>query len=336
MATLEEIRSKLISQQQKSENRFSGDRAMYPFWNTPEGKTSVLRFLPDGNTNNTFFWEERLVIKLPFQGIKCEHDREVLVQVPCMKMYGEACPILAEIRPWWNDKSLEALARRYWMKKSYIFQGFVVDSAFEEKDLPENSIRRFTINGSIFEIIKSSLMNPEMEDMPTDLVNGRDFKLTKTTKGGFANYGTSNWSFKTRSLAEAERNAISTHGLFTLKDFLPKKPTAEELDVIKEMFQASVNDEAYDPQRWSNHFKPLGSFNDTASSATPDVAVDDEPEVRSTPKVSSGTSDALARLQAKAAAKPVTPKVEASESTSSGTKDPLEILRKLKERRSEA
>jgi hypothetical protein len=255
-----------------------------------------------------------------------------------MKMYGEACPILAEIRPWWNDKSLEALARRYWMKKSYLFQGFVVDSAFEEKDLPENSIRRFTINGSIFEIIKSSLMNPEMEDMPTDLVNGRDFKLTKTTKGGFANYGTSNWSFKTRSLSEVERNAISTHGLFTLKDFLPKKPTAEDLNVIKEMFQASVNDEAYDPQRWSAHFKPLGSFNDsgaTATSTASSTVVDDEPEVHVSPKVSSGTSDALARLQAKAAGKTVTPATP-SESTSSGTKDPLEILRKLIERRSEA
>jgi hypothetical protein len=333
MATLDEIRAKLVAQQQKAENKFTGDRAMYPFWNTPEGKTTTLRFLPDGNTGNTFFWEEKAVIKLPFQGVKGEHDREVLVQVPCMRMYGESCPILAEIRPWWNDKSLENLARRYWMKKSYIFQGFVVESAFEEKEVPENLIRRFTINGSIFEIIKSSLMDPEMEDLPTDINNGRDFRLTKTTKGGFANYGTSKWSMKSRSLNDIERAAISTHGLYNLKDYLGKKPTAEELEIIKEMFQASVNDEAYDLQRWGNYYKPFGTGSDKTVAS--EAGVDTDIEVSVAPKSVSNTSDALARLQAKVAPKVET--VSAPTSTAStGVKDPLEILRKLKERRGDA
>lgn len=264
MATLEEIRAKLLAQTQKNDNsgRTGGDNAVYPFWNTPEGGSTLIRFLPDGDPNNTFFWAERLVIKLPFQGIKGEHDREVVVQVPCMEMYGETCPILAETRPWWKgDETMQNLARKYWKKKSYVFQGFVVKSDFEEKEVPENPIRRFIINPSIFEIIKGSLMNPEMEDLPTDYVAGRDFKLIKTTKGGFANYSTSNWSFKTRSLSPDEAQAIDTYGLHDLKDFLPKKPNAEELEIIKEMFAASVNDEAYDPARWSNYFRPSGSGN---------------------------------------------------------------------------
>ena len=49
-----------------------------------------MRFLPDGNADNTFFWAERLMIKLPFAGVKGETDsRPVQVQVPCMEMYGE-------------------------------------------------------------------------------------------------------------------------------------------------------------------------------------------------------------------------------------------------------
>jgi hypothetical protein len=198
---------------------------MFPFWNTPEGGSTLIRFLPDGDPSNTFFWAERLVIKLPFQGIKGDHNNEVIVQVPCMEMYGETCPILAETRPWWKgDQQMQDLARRYWKKKSYLFQGFVVKSDFEEKDTPANPIRRFMINPSIFDIIKSSLMNPEMEDLPTDYIAGRDFKLAVTTKGAHKNYSTSNWSFKTRSLSPEEDAAIKEHGLSNLKDFLPKKP----------------------------------------------------------------------------------------------------------------
>lgn len=268
MTTLQEIRAKLIEQQNKADNKNTGggDRALFPFWNAEEGQSSTIRFLPDADPNNVYFWVERLVIKLPFQGVKNEHDREVTVQVPCMEMYGKTCPILAETRPWWRDDSLVDLARKYWKKRSYLFNGFVLQSAFEEKDLPENPIRRFSINTSIFDIIKASLMNPEMEDLPTDYNSGRDFKLVKTKKGDYANYSTSNWSFKTRSLSDYEQDAIAKYGLFNLRDFLPKEPTPAEVEIIKEMFQASVNDEAYDLARWGDHFKPFGTGNGNGDS----------------------------------------------------------------------
>ena len=332
MATLEEIRAKLLAQTQKNDNnnnRTGGDNAVYPFWNTPEGGSTLLRFLPDGDPNNTFFWAERLVIKLPFQGIKGDHDREVVVQVPCMEMYGETCPILAETRPWWKgDETMQNLARKYWKKKSYIFQGFVVKSDFEEKEVPENPIRRFIINPSIFEIIKSSLMDPEMEDLPTDFISGRDFKLVKTTKGGFANYGTSSWSMRTRSLSQDEAQAIDTHGLNNLKDFLPKKPTAEELEVIKEMFAASVNDEAYDPDRWSNYFRPSG-FSGRGDNSAPKASAP-----ASTVNAFSAFSNSAAAASAPAPTPaPVAPAAPvAPVETSSVSPDVSEILRRVKDR----
>jgi hypothetical protein len=328
MATLDEIRAKLLAQQTKSEggNRTGGDNAVYPFWNTPEGQSTTLRFLPDADPNNTFFWVERLVIKMPFQGVKGEHDREVLVQVPCMEMYGETCPILAETRPWWKDDSLQALARRYWKKKSYVFQGYVVNSSFEEKELPENPIRRFIINPSIYEIIKGSLMNPDMEELPTDYLAGRDFKLTKTTKGGFANYSTSNWSFKTRALNESESSAIETHGLFNLKDFLPKKPTAEELEAIKEMFQASVNDEAFDMERWGQFYRPSGSYqnnNSNASTLSAATSLTDTVETQAAPAF---------RMPVQESAPAPTPAPAAAAPGKSAT-DAMEILRRIKAER---
>jgi hypothetical protein len=327
MASLDEIRAKLLSQAAKSEGggRTGGDNAIFPFWNTPEGDSTMIRFLPDADPENTFFWLERLVIKMPFQGVKGEHDREVIVQVPCMEMYGETCPILAETRPWWKDPSLESLARRYWKKKSYLFQGFVVSSKVEEKETPENPIRRFIINPSIFDIIKSSLMNPEMEELPTDYVAGRDFKLTKTTKGGFANYSTSNWSFKTRSLNELEATAIENHNLFNLKDFLPKKPNAEELNAIKEMFQASVNDEAYDPERWSQFYRPSGF---QANSSAPRASAASEDTTSAAP--ATNVFAALQAAKTTAPEAPSAPSAPAEAAPAAGKPSVTDILAMVK------
>ena len=262
MATLAEIRAKLQEAQTKSSGQSSGgDNTIYPHWNMPEGKEAVIRFLPDGNPDNTFFWTERAMIKLPFAGIKGETDtRAVQVQVPCVEMYndGSVCPILSEVRGWFKDKSLEEMGRKYWKKRSYIFQGFVIEDPIKEEKAPENPIRRFIIGPQIYQIIRSALMDPELEDLPTDYLRGVDFRIAKTSKGGFADYSTSKWSRRERALSEVDLAAINDHKLYNLSDFLPKKPTDVELKVMKEMFEASVDGEAYDMERWGNYFKPAG------------------------------------------------------------------------------
>ena len=261
MASLAEIRAKLKEQENRSSGNSSGggDNAIYPFWNMKEGEQATLRFLPDGDDSNTFFWKERLMIKLPFAGVKGETDsRPVQVQVPCMEMYGESCPILQEVRGWFKDPSLEDMGRKYWKKRSYIFQGFVVDDPLKEDSQPENPIRRFIIGPQIFQLIKAALMDPDMEELPTDYTAGVDFRLSKGTKGGYADYGASNWARRERPLNDQEMAAVNTHGLFNLNDFLPKKPGEVEIKVLTEMFEASVDGEAYDAERWSNYFRPAG------------------------------------------------------------------------------
>ena len=284
MATLAEIRAKLQQASQQTGGSSGGDNGIYPHWNMPEGTTTTVRFLPDGNPNNTFFWLERAMIKLPFAGVKGEtNSKPVTVQVPCMEMWGETCPILTEVRPWFKDKSLEDMGRKYWKKKSYLFQGFVVDSKLnEEGKTPENPIRRFIIGSQIFNIVKNALMDSEIEELPTDFVRGLDFKIIKTSKGGYADYSTSTWARRERALGEAEKAAIDQYGLFNLNDFLPKKPTEVELKVIKEMFEASVDGEAFDMERWGQYYKPAGMASSNSNSAparttsTPTASTEDE------------------------------------------------------------
>ena len=271
MATLAEIRAKLQAQETRTTGGSGGDNAIYPHWNISEGTTATLRFLPDANSSNTFFWAERAMIRLPFQGIKGQVDsKPITVQVPCMEMWEPvgSCPILSEVRPWFKDSSLEDMGRKYWKKKSYVFQGFVRENPLDEES-PENPIRRFIMGPQLFNIIKASLMDPDMEELPTDYSKGIDFRVVETSKGGYADYSTSNWARKESALTEAEQKAVDSYGLFDLNDFLPKKPSEAELGIIKQMFEDSVDGKAYDAEKFGQYFRPSGvQLPDTGNAKT--------------------------------------------------------------------
>jgi len=273
MASLAEMRARIAAQENKTSNKGSNtqsDNSVYPHWNMDEGTTASLRFAPDGDPKNEFFWKEKQIIKLPFNGVKGYPDmKKVDVQVPCMEMYDESCPILAEVRPWYKDETLKEMANKYWKKRSYLFQGFVRQNPIGSDTTPANPIRRFVISPQIIPIIKSGLMDPEILELPTDYLKGLDFTIKKTSKGGYADYSTSNWSRRESALTEAEQAAIEAHGLFNLADFLPKKPSEAELRIIKEMFEASVEGQPYDPARWGQYYRPWGVDAPAGSTAQP-------------------------------------------------------------------
>ena len=316
MASLAEIRARLAASESKQGggNSTGGDSAIYPHWNMEEGASATLRFLPDGNTKNTFFWQERAMIRLPFNGIKGEMEsKQVYVQVPCVEMWGETCPVLTEVRTWFKDKALEEMGRKYWKKRSYIFQGFVRENPLADDKTPENPIRRFIIGPQIFTTIKGALMDPELEELPTDYLRGLDFRISKGSKGGFADYNGSKWARKETALTEAEQAAIDQYGLFDLSTFMPKKPGEAELKVIKEMFEASVDGQSYDTERWGAYFRPAGVNAPAGTATTAPVAAADAdedtpaPVAKAAPVASSDFDDdepavASAPVQAKPAA----------------------------------
>ena len=104
-------------------------------------------------------------------------------------------------------------------------------------------------------------------------------------------------------------NAVNTNGLFNLSDFLPKKPGEVEVKVMQEMFEASVDGEAYDEDKFSQYFRPAGmsartgdpnsaSTNGTATSRTEETpATDTKAEVTETapaPKAEEPVKEATA------------------------------------------
>jgi hypothetical protein len=267
-SALEKIRARLQEMESRTGNSSGGDGSVYPFWNLNEGASAVVRFLPDANPDNTFFWAQREMIRLPFNGTLGGDTKPIVVQVPCVEMFGRKdCPVLTQVRPMFKDPGLETTARKYWKKRSYIFQGFVVEDGVKEETVPENPIRRLIIGPQLYGIIQSSLMDPELEEVPTHPEFGIDFRIAKTKKGEYSDYSTSKWSRKERALTQKERDAIDEHGLFNLQEFLPKEPNAQELQAIGEMFEASFSGEPYDASRWGAFYKPFGSDSETPPSS---------------------------------------------------------------------
>lgn len=257
------IRAKLAEKNNKAQSTpVSGDNGLtFKFWDMEDGKQSTVRFLEDGNSDNTFFWVERNMIKLPFSGvIGGDEHTEVHVTVPCVEMFQKnTCPIIAEIKPWWKaGEEYEALARKYYLKRMYIMQGFVVNSSLQEEITPENPIRRFNLTPQLYKLIEACLQDPEIHESVTDIERGLDFTIAKNKVGAHSSYTTSKWSRYERALNEAERAAIAQYGLVDLSTYLPKKPDAEALAAIYEMFQDSVDGKPYDPARFGNFYRPYG------------------------------------------------------------------------------
>lgn len=126
-----------------------------------------------------------------------------------------------------------------------------------------------------------------MEHAPWDFEHGLNFYVKKTKKGEYANYDTSKWARKESALTDSQTAAMDQFGLSNLVDFIPNQPTSEQKDVMFDMFEASVDGKAYDPERWAEYYRPHGvdkpGSDTNRSESTPaptksvEVADDDTP-----------------------------------------------------------
>ena len=171
-------------------------------------------------------------------------------------------------------------------------------------------------------------MDPDMDNLPTDYEQGTDFRLTKTTKGQYRDYSTSSWSRKERSLNEDERSAIETHGLYDLNEFMPKRPTEDDMRIITEMFEASVDGELYDPSRWGQHYKPYGL--DVPAGTSAPTSTPTAPKVEEVKEVAPAETTPVAETSAP------TPTPAPAETTAEAPKsDAADILAMIRSRKTD-
>ena len=283
---LNALRQKMKQQAAKAEGKNPNSNAVFPFSNLQIGDSVRIRFIDDGE-NNDVFWRERRTRVIPFNSVKqangeivankayvdipafnLKYNEILLSNMPQNYLYkSEDDVIQKKIASFWDmGDDGKQLYYRYGRKKSYVFQGFVRSDGDYEK----NKLYRFMINEELFNLIKSSLSNEEIETIPTDAEKGLDFIINVTGKIANINgkpqevkdYSTSTWSRKETPLTNEEKQSLLETPPFVLKNFIFERPDVEHEQCMLEMFEASMNEQPYDVVRWGKFYKPNNVFFD--------------------------------------------------------------------------
>lgn len=279
---LQEMRAKMESKNASAQfqnNTASSD--IFKFGDLKVGDEVRIRFVEDADTTNSFFWRERHSRTLRFDSLLLPNGstmaKDTYVSVPAFNLKSNEtnCDDLPQeylyksnedviqqkIKGFWidGDKTSQALYNKFGKKVTYIFQGFVRTPGYETK------LYRFVINKDLFNLIKTFMTDSEIEDVPCDVHNGRDFILRVAEKNAVINgvntkvkdYVTqSKWSSKVSPLTSEELAYLENTGAFDLKKYLPKKPTPEQESIMLDMYNASYDGNPYDIKNWASTYRP--------------------------------------------------------------------------------
>ena len=81
---------------------------------------------------------------------------------------------------WFKDTTMEDMGLQVLEKRSTFSQGFVTASDMQEDSVPEN-LTTICYSVQIYKII-SPLMDPNLQEIPTDYEAGTDFVIRKSTQ----------------------------------------------------------------------------------------------------------------------------------------------------------
>lgn len=212
-------------------------KLFFPFWKAPVDSVSTVRFLPDADENNSMgFLVENLAHELVING-----KRE---KVPCLKMYGEDCPICTLSQKYYDEKSPdhnEQLGKKYYRKKSYIGQVLVLESPIEHDQ--EQMVKLIEFGPKIFKQIQASFSSGDLEEPPFELKGGYNFRIKKSKSGEYADYGTSSFAPKQTDVAD---DVIGSMNLYTLGDYRTARITR---DVMEAMLLADQTGGSFDDSK---------------------------------------------------------------------------------------
>jgi hypothetical protein len=89
--------------------------------------------------------------------------------------------------------------------------------------------------------------------VPWDPEEGLDFVITKSLQGSFNSYAKSRYAFKPRPLTDFERAAVEKFGLHDLDAELGTCPSAETIEIIKQMGVDSLAGVPFDADKYGPH-----------------------------------------------------------------------------------
>lgn len=266
----------------------------FPFYKMEFDQTVKFRFFPDKDEENPLgFLVPNIYHELLINGKK--------KKIACLKMYGESCPCCEHSQKYY-DEGDEKMGKAFWRKIDYIAQGVPLVVPFEYVMKPdENPMRMITIATKLYKTIEAKIVKGDMDEMPTDPINGYDFNINKTKQGEYADYTTSDFARKSTPVSD---NILSRVELYDLKNFRYGKIEREQMETMIQAFLTGKTYEDNTPKQESSTGSP---------------ALDSK---MSSPKPTQAAETVIAAAAA-APAESAAPTAKLS---------PQEILRKLKER----
>lgn len=282
-----------------------GQNNYYPFYKIPEDSQAAIRFLADKNADNPLaFLVEKVYHELTINGEK--------KTVPCLHSYGEACPICAVSKEYY-DAGDKVNGKKFYRKKSYVAQALVIEDPMTEGESAAGQVKLISIGYSLFNIIRDAFESNELDEAPYSYQGGTNFLIKRTKKGDYSNYDLSKFARRSTDLTDEQVEYVESQ-LIDLATLLPKKPELEKVETLLE--SALTGKRFNDDDEEEGDTASLGKFkNKPAADSAEDVPAprkraaaedaEDKPARRAT--VEEGDEDAeaeelLKSLQAKRAA----------------------------------
>lgn len=266
-------------------------KLFFPFWKAPDDSTTIVRFLPDLDDDNSLgFLVENLQHELVINGQK--------KKVPCLAMHGENCPICELSRKYYDDGN-EDMGKKYYKKKSYIGQVIVIETPVEHDQ--SQLVKLIEFGPAVFKQIQAAFQSGDLEEAPYELKGGYNFRIKKTKSGQYASYSTSSFSPKRSDLDD---DVIESLQLFNLADYRGKKIDRTSIGamlIADQTGQPYGVDEGEDsPAPAAKTSKPAPKADEGEDSPAPAPTAKAEPAAA--PAAGGKSGDVLARLRARAAA----------------------------------
>lgn len=257
----------------------------FNFWNMQTDETATVRFVPDKNPDNPYqFMVEKHMHELTINGQKR--------RVPCLKMYGDECPI-CKVSSGYYKEGDKVNGLKYYRKKSYIAQALIIKDPLPAdpitKKNSEGELRYLSITSQIFKVIQEAFESGDLDDVPYKFKGGYNFIIKKTVQGeDKANYivGTK-FQAKQSDLTDDQIELIEDK-MVDLQTLLPQKPAIEKVEA---MLQAALTGQDYtDETRGNSSAAPrLEKKQNLAQQLASSMEEDDEPPF-TTPSATTQTS----------------------------------------------
>jgi hypothetical protein len=201
------------------------DSRYYPFFLAEVGTESIVRFVPDKNEDNQWFFLERDLHQIPVNG--------EIKKVPCLKMYGHAsCPMCESSRLYYKKEGKQsATGKQLYRKRDWLSQVYVKKDALpvnaEANENFEGKVKAVVVTSQVYEAIDISL--EDVDEPPHLYKGGCDFIIRPTQDGNYRSYVRSRFAKSPSDLDDDIIDYIEA-SIVDLRTLLPAEPNIDDVN----------------------------------------------------------------------------------------------------------